>query len=86
MPSRTATAPITSAAAGSAHHQPISAFKERPTSSAIDRYAQIMFWFDSLTAADEFSLCPMRRFARASSGIVGAVNAARPILTQLVAG
>ena len=47
----------------------------------MDKYAQIMFWLASLTVADEFSFRPTLRFARASSGIVGAVNAARPIPT-----
>jgi hypothetical protein len=45
-----------------------------------------MFWAPSLTVADEFSDTPTRRFAIASSGIVGAVNAASPIPTQLVPG
>ncbi len=36
-----------------------------------------------MTVADEFSWLPIRRFARASNGIVGAVNAATPIPTQL---
>ena len=36
-PSLTATIPITSAAAGSAHHQPASAFASSPTSSATER-------------------------------------------------
>jgi len=39
-----------------------------------------------LTAADELSFRPTRRFQAASSGIVGAVKAARPIPTQLAAG
>jgi hypothetical protein len=42
-PSLKATPAITSAAPGSAHHHPISAFAPSPTRSATDRYAQIMF-------------------------------------------
>ena len=45
-----------------------------------------MFWPASLTVADELSLRPTLRFARASSGIVGAVTAASPIPTQLTSG
>ena len=45
-----------------------------------------MFWLASLTVADELSLRPTLRLARASSGIVGAVKAASPIPTQLAAG
>jgi len=41
-----------------------------------------MFWLASLTVAEELSCCPTLRFARASSGIVGAVNAASPIPTH----
>ena len=41
-----------------------------------------MFWLASLTVADEPSLWPTLRLARASSGMVGAVNAARPIPTH----
>ena len=45
-----------------------------------------MFWLASLTAADEFSLRPTFRFARASNGIVGAVTAARPTPTHETPG
>ena len=45
-----------------------------------------MFWLASLTVADEYSLFPTLRFARASSGIVGAVTAASPTPIQLVFG
>ena len=41
-----------------------------------------MFWLASLTVADEFNLWPTLRFARASSGMVGAVTAARPTPTH----
>jgi hypothetical protein len=54
----------------------------RPT----DRYAQTMFCAPSFTVADELSCCPTRRLSSARSGIVGAVNAARPTPIQLVAG
>src|SRR6476661_10209614 len=85
-PSFAATAAIASAVSGSAHHQPAIAFAPRPTSSAIERYAHSCVCDASLTAADEFKPLPIRRFARASNGIVGAVNAANPIPTQLTPG
>ena len=50
-PSRAATAAIASAASGSAHHHPNSAFAPSPARSAIDRYAQSMFWAPSDTVA-----------------------------------
>src|SRR6266516_4650410 len=53
---------MTSAALGSAHHQPATAFKSNPIRSATERYAQSMFWAPSLTVADEFSSVPTRRF------------------------
>jgi hypothetical protein len=40
-----------------------------------------MFWPASLSATEELSFRPTLRFAAASSGIVGAVKAARPIPT-----
>src|SRR5437016_3680590 len=43
---------------GSAHHHPARAFARSPTSSATDKYAQIMFWPASLTVADELSWRP----------------------------
>jgi hypothetical protein len=85
-PSLSATAAMTSAAAGSAHHQPASAFASSPTRSAIERYAQSWLWLASLTVADDPSACPTLRFARARSGMVGAVNAARPMPTQEAPG
>jgi len=42
--------------------------------------------YASLTVAEELSFRPTSRLARASSGIVGAVTAARPIPTQLASG
>jgi len=45
-----------------------------------------MFWLASLSAAEEVSLRPTLRFARASRGIVGAVKTASPIPTQLASG
>ncbi len=45
-----------------------------------------MFCEASLTVAEELSRRPMRCFARASKGIVGAVKAASPIPIQLVSG
>jgi hypothetical protein len=45
-----------------------------------------VFWPASETVAEEFKFRPTSRFARASSGIVGAANAARPIPSQLTAG
>src|SRR4051812_27724246 len=85
-PSYAAAKAIASAASGSAHHHPSTAFAPRPTRSAIERYAQSCVCEDSLTAAAELSLSPTRRFAQASSGIVAAVKAASPIPTQLVLG
>jgi hypothetical protein len=85
-PSRPAMAAMTRAAAGSAHHHPATAFARSPTRSAAERYAQSKFSFPSLTVALELSFAPTLRFAIASSGIVTAVNAARPIPTQLADG
>ena len=45
-----------------------------------------MFCPASLTVADEPSWTPTFRFARASSGIVGAVTAARPTPTHETPG
>src|SRR5207248_10184111 len=85
-PSLSATAAMTSAVSGSAHHQPASALAPSPSRRAIERYAQSCVCEASLTAAEEWSWFAIRRLARARSGIVGAVKAASPIPSQLGLG
>src|SRR3954451_12870743 len=81
-----ATPATTSAASGSAHHHPATAFAPSPRSSATERYAQSMVWWLSLVVADEPSASPTFRFARASGGIATSVTTASPIPIQLTLG
>jgi hypothetical protein len=81
-----ATPAITRAVIGSAHHQPASAFRTRPTSSPPERQAQSVVWRLSLLAAGEPSASPTRALAAASGGIVARVNGDSPIPTQLALG
>ena len=85
-PSRTAIPAITSAATGSAHHQPATAFATRPASSAADMYAQSIVCRLSLVVAEDPSRSPTRRLATASGGMVASVTTERTIPTQLASG
>jgi hypothetical protein len=63
-----ASAAITSAGTGSAHHQPTVALSTRPTRRTTERYVHSSVWLLSATTLPEPRRRPLRRFSLASRG------------------
>ena len=75
-PSLTANAVMTSAAAGSAHHQPSQVFRPAPSRVAAEVTAQKAVSAESAIRVRLPSACPVRRLATARSGMTSRAAAA----------
>ena len=73
---------MTSAATGSAHDQPNSAFSIKPASRAADRYVHSSVCFESATAETDPSSRPARRCVNDSTGITTRLAAASTMPTS----